>query len=186
MNRKIKNSIIIILIINIVLLMILLAVYIWKEQNKYPEPNVTGTDFQGETKDTLQEYYPKGTYNLTREYTGTLTNKEISQRTSEFIKLVIAINNNDDTNYFIEERNNLSRFGITTQEKFDELENKIKQLGQDELKYISSKFDINSIIKDDENHLKVDLYISFENCEEIKFSERIPNDKKTSKRFIFE
>lgn len=185
MKDKTKKNIIIALIISIAILIILITILIIHEKNKYPTPNITGTDFQGESVDTLDEYYPKGTFNLTKKYEGTLTNKEITDRTSEFIKLVIAINDNQNEEYFKENRNNLRIFGITTQEQFDSIEQKIKSLGKDEIKYVNSRFDADSATTE-ENYLKVSLYINFEDCSEIEFTEKIQNDKSTSMQFIFE
>ena len=177
---------IIIITLRLIFIFIASSVFIVSSKKDQEEaPMISGTEFYGESKNTLEDYYPKGLFNLTKKYNGTQSNLEIKDRTSKFIKLVQKLNEKESTSYFNENRNELREFGIITQEQFDELVNKIKSLNQEELIYENSRFDTENIEKE-EGYLKVKIYIKFENCDEIEFTEKIQEERnKENLDYIF-
>jgi len=178
-----KKRIIIILLILILTASIILIILL-KKKEKIEAPMVSGTEFYGESKDTLEDYYPKGLFNLTKKYNGRQSNIEIKDCTSDFIKLVQEINENGNESYFKENRNYLRRFGITNQEEYDLIASKIKSLNKEELVYENSRLDAKSIEKID-GYIKVKLYVKFANCQEIEFTEKIKEDSKENLDYIF-
>lgn len=180
---KNKKRIIIITLILIFIVSIILIILL-KKDKKEEAPMISGTEFYGESKNTLEDYYPKGLFNLTKKYNGNQSNVEIQERTSDFIKFVQKLNEKEDDSYFNENRNELRKFGIITQEQFNEITNKIKSLNQEELIYESSRFDTENIEKE-EGYLKVKIYIKFENCDEIEFIEKIQEENKENLKYIF-
>ncbi len=178
-----KKRIIIILLI-LILMSSIIVILLLKKEKKAEAPMVSGTEFYGESKDTLEDYYPKGLFNLTKKYNGKQSNIEIKNCTSDFIKLVQEINENGNESYFEENKNSLRKFGITKQEEYDLIYSKIKKLNQKELIYENSRLDTESIEKID-GYIKVKLYIKFANCQEIEFTEKIKEDSKENLEYIF-
>lgn len=155
-----------------------------KKLNK--TPNVTGSEYYGESEDTLEGYYPRGLVSLTQKYHGELDNSEIQEVTSDFIRTVFEINDKkDDPNYYKENENKLIEFGITSEAQFQEIKNKIMALEKEELEYKLSKFDTDTISEED-NYLKVDLIIELKDGKKLVFNEKIQEEFDASKlTFIF-
>lgn len=103
-KRIIIITLILISIVSIILIMLL------KKDKKEEAPMISGTEFYGESKNTLEDYYPKGLFNLTKKYNGNQSNIDIKERTSDFIKLVQNLNEKGSDSYFDENKNELRKF----------------------------------------------------------------------------
>lgn len=183
-NKKILCICIVVLVLVLIIMMILIRQLAKISEDS--ETNVSGTEYYGESEDTLEGYFPRGLTNLTKKYEGTLENTEIQETTSNFIRTVFEINDSkEDTDYYKENANKLLEFGITSEKQFDEIKKKIVDLNKEELEYKLSKFDINSI-KEEDNYLTVDLIIELKDGTKLVFKEKFQIDYDSSKlKFIF-
>ena len=186
MDKKIKTVLLIIAILSVIILITLSVILYKMNKDESQEPNVTGTEYYGESEDTLEGYYPRGLTSLTKKYEGDLENTEIQEATSSFIRMVFEINDHkNDESFYKENENIFIELGITNENEYNAIKKKIEDLNEEELEYKSAKFDTNTISTEG-NYYTVDLIIELKDGKQLVFKEKFQIDYNSREKvFMF-
>ena len=179
-----------VLIINIAILIFLIFGL------KKEDIEIENIDIVSQESSVLDEIVTFNTYVLLSKYEGEINNSYINNRVETFIKETIPmiykdtykmnnqeiikyfnnIYNSDDEEY-VEEYSSYDAIldtGITNSNRFIDFVKEIQKLTTDELKCENSVYIRESIIQE-ENYIKANIHIKYENQEELKFEIKISN-----------
>ena len=178
MKTKVKNSIMLLLLL---LLILMICTFVLSKERIVAKSNLKYINDEDSMKEDVMT--PQKVYLVIAEYEGKVPTRSIYKAmyhiaTEVFPKYYKEVKNLDDQGlekYF--EKNEeiiYMEAGIKKKEDFTNLINTLKQLNGETLQFSTYRFDERTINKKTDN-VTADLYITYQNNEEIKFSAKIQN-----------